>query len=62
MFRSPLDLSIEVEFLISDESPYFSYYVCEILRATDVVCKSYKRNCSESLITTIITIRLLLLK
>ena len=41
------------------KSPYFSHYVCEILRATDVACKSYKRKRSESseiLVTTIITI------
>ena len=36
MVRSLMDSSIEVEFLISDESPYFSHYTCEILRATDV--------------------------
>ena len=31
-------------------------YACEILRATDVACKSYKRKRSESSVTTIITI------
>ena len=36
MVRSLTDSSIEVEFLISDESPYFSHYACEMLRATDV--------------------------
>ena len=48
--------SIEMEFLVSDESPYFSHYACEILRATDGACKSYKRKRSESSVTTIITI------
>ena len=38
------------------ESPYFSHYACEILHATDVACKSYKRKRSESSVTTIITI------
>ena len=56
MFRSLMDSSIDVEFLISDESPYFSHYACEILRATDVACKSYKRKRSDSSVTTIITI------
>ena len=56
MTRSLLDSSIEMEFLVSDESPYFSHYACEILRATDVACKSYKRKRSESSVTTIITI------
>ena len=51
-----LDSSIEMEFLVSDESPYFSHYACEILRATDVACKSYKRKHSECSVTTIITI------
>ena len=41
MVRSLMDSSIEVEFLVSDESPYFSHDACEILRATDVACKSY---------------------
>ena len=39
------------------KSPYFSHYACEILRAADVACKSYKGKRSESSITTIITIR-----
>ena len=56
MTRSLLDSSIEMEFLVSDESPYFSHYVCEILRATDVACKSYKWKRSDSSVTTIITI------
>ena len=58
MFRSlmVMDSSIEVEFLISDESPYFSHYACEILSATDVACKNYKRKRSNSSVTTIITI------
>ena len=43
-----MDSSIEVEFLISDESPYFSHYACKILLATDVVCKSYEQKRSES--------------
>ena len=47
-----LDTSIEMEFLVSDESPYFPHYACEILRATDVACKSYKRKRSESSVTT----------
>ena len=38
------------------ESPYFSHYTCEIVRATDVACKSHKRKRSESSVTTIITI------
>ena len=38
--------------LVSDESPYFSYYACEFLHATDVACKSYKRKRSESSVTT----------
>ena len=41
-----------MEFLVSDESPYFSHYTCEIVRATDVNCKSYKRKRSESSVTT----------
>ena len=56
MVRSHMDSSIEVELLISDESPYFSHYACEILRATDAACKSYKRKRSGSSVTTIITI------
>ena len=60
MTRSLLDSSIEMEFLVSSdethESPFFSHYTCEILRATDVACKSYKRKRSESSVTTIITI------
>ena len=52
MVRSLMDSSIEVEFLISDENPYFSHYACEILRATNVACKSYKRKLSESSVTT----------
>ena len=52
MTRTLLDSSIEMEFLESDESPYFSHYACEILRATDVTCKSYKRKGSESSVTT----------
>ena len=35
MVRSLMDSSIEVEFLISDENPYFSHYACEIVCATD---------------------------
>ena len=31
-----LDSSIEMEFFVSDESPYFSHYACEILHATDI--------------------------
>ena len=38
------------------ESPYFSHYACEILRATYIACKSYERKRSESSVTTIITI------
>ena len=38
------------------ESPYFSHYACEILHETYVACKSYKRKCSDSSVTTIITI------
>ena len=45
-----------MEFLVSDESAYFSHYACEILRATDVACKSYKQKRNESSVTTIITI------
>ena len=52
MTRSLLDSSIEMVFLVSDESPYFSQYACEILRATEVACKSYKRKRSESSVTT----------
>ena len=47
-----LDSSIEMEFLVSDESPYFSHYACKILLAIDVACKSYKRKRSESSVTT----------
>ena len=36
---SLLDSSIEMEFLVSDESPYFSHYTCEILRASENVAK-----------------------
>ena len=56
MFRSHMDSSIEVDFLIQDESPYFSHYACEILRATDDAGKSYKRKRSDSSVTTTITI------
>ena len=38
--------------LVSDESPDYSHYTCEILSATDVACKSYKRKPSKSLVTT----------
>ena len=62
MVRSLMDSSIKVEFLISDESPYFSHYVCEILHATDVAGKSYKRKRSDSSVTTIITIHEFLLR
>ena len=51
-----LDSLIEMDFLVSNESLYFSHYASEILRATDVACKSYKRKRSESSVTTIITI------
>ena len=56
MFRSHMDSSIEVDFLIWDESPYFSHYAYEILRPIDIACKSYKRKRSDSSVTTIITI------
>ena len=55
MTRSLLDFSIEMEFLVSDESPYFSHYACEMLCATDVAGKSYKQKRSESSVTTIIS-------
>ena len=48
--------------LVSDKSPYFSQYACEILRATDVACKSYKRKRSASSVTTMITIYEFLLR
>ena len=41
-----------MEFLVSDESPYFSHYAREILHATDVACKSYEQKRSESSVTT----------
>ena len=31
MTQSLLDSSIEMEFLLSDESPYFSHYACKML-------------------------------
>ena len=37
----------EMEFLVSDESPYFSHYACEILRATAVACKSLSENVAK---------------
>ena len=37
------------------KAPY-SHYACEILRATDVACKSDKQKRSESSVSTIITI------
>ena len=46
MTRSLLDSSIEMEFLVSDESPYFSHYAWEILQM--FACKSYKRKRSEN--------------
>ena len=61
MTRSLLDSSIEMEFLVSDESPYFSHYACTILLATDVVYKSYKRKrsiSSEIVVTTIFELSL----
>ena len=64
MTRSPLDSSIEMEFLVSDESPHFSHYVFKILLATDmtyVVGKSYKRKrsiSSEIVVTTIFELSL----
>ena len=62
MVRSLMDSSIEVEFLIPDESPCFSHYACEIVRATDVACISYKRKRSDSSVTSINTIREFLLR
>ena len=59
MTRSLLDSSIEIEFLVSDESSYFSHYPSKIRHATDVDFKSYNQKCSESseiVVTTIITI------
>ena len=59
MIRLLLDSSIEMEILISDESPYFSRYACKMLQATDVACKSYKRKrseISEMVVTTILFI------
>ena len=56
MTRSLLGSSIEMEFLVSDESSYFSHYPSKIRHATDVDFKSYKRKCSESseiVVTTI---------
>ena len=44
-----------MEFLVSDESPYFSQYTYEMLRARDVSCKSYKRKRTESSVTTKLT-------
>ena len=44
MTRSLLDSSIEIEFLVSDESPYFSHYTCEIVK---VICDVIKQNQSE---------------
>ena len=61
MIRSLTDSSIEVEVFISDESPYFSHYVCKILLATDVVCKSYMSEnveSSEIVVTTFTTFSL----
>ena len=49
---SLLEIPIGIDILISEESPYFSHYACEILRATDVACKSYKRKRSKSSVTT----------
>ena len=40
MTRSLSDSLIEMEFLVSDESPYFSHYACEILHATDVISEN----------------------
>ena len=59
MTRSLLDSSIEMEFLVSDESPYFPHYPCKMLFATDVVCKTYKRKriCSISLVTPFLNFR-----
>ena len=37
-------------------SSFSSHYACEILRAIDVACKSYKRKRSDSSVTTIFTI------
>ena len=48
MTKSLLDLTIEMEFLVSDETYIFPHYACIILRATDVDCKSYNRKRSES--------------
>ena len=41
MIRSLLDSAIEMEFLVSEESPYFSHHPCKILRPRDVDFKSY---------------------
>ena len=48
MTRSLLDLSIKMQILVSEERPYISHHPGNILRATDVAFKSYKRQCSES--------------
>ena len=55
----PITSSIEMAFLVSDESSYFSHYPSKIWHAIDVDFKSYKQKCSESseiVLTTIIAI------
>ena len=55
----PIHLSKWSFGMVSEESPYFSYHPCKILRPRDFDFKSYKRKCSESsdiVVTTIITI------
>ena len=41
--------------LISEGSPYFSYYPCQILGPRDVALRSYKRKCGELLKSVVYT-------
>ena len=62
MTRSHLDSSIEMEFLVSDESPYFSHYACKILRAQMLPVKVISENVGESSEIVVTTIFELLLR
>ena len=49
MFRSILGSPLKTESLVSEESPYFSLYLCKIVGESDVAFRRYERKSSELL-------------
>ena len=47
MTRSLLDSSVEMEFLVSDESPYLSHHPCKILRQEMLILKVKNENVAK---------------